>query len=143
MPLLHTWPLFDQQRHFELGTILSSVVTDLIIPTKVGQLGISHAGCWECDLTNNCLTWSGGVYDLFGLPRDAAISRQEIVALYTEESRAVMEQLRSHAIKHRRGFTFDATIRPVIGGQRRMRLIAAPICEGTRVLRLHGLKMLI
>jgi hypothetical protein len=142
-PLPLTWPLFEQDQHFELGTILSSVVTDLIVPAEVGRLGIAHAGCWECDLADNSLIWSGGVYDIFGLPRDATITRKEIVALYCEESRVAMERLRSYAIRYRRGFTLDAEIHPVIGGQRRMRLITAPICEGTRVVRLHGLKFII
>jgi hypothetical protein len=38
----------------------------------------------------------------------------------------------------------DAEILPAVGGQRRwMRLIAAPICNGNRVVRLHGLKLII
>jgi PAS domain-containing protein len=89
------------------------------------------------------LIWSGGVYDIFGLPRDASVSRDESVALYAEDSRAAMERLRAHAIKHRRGFTLDAEIRPANGASRWMRLIAAPVCEGGRVVRLHGLKLII
>jgi len=55
-----------------------------------------------------------------------------------------MERLRAYAIKHRRGFTLDAQIRPAVGGKYRwMRLIAAPVCSGERVARLHGLKLII
>jgi len=54
-----------------------------------------------------------------------------------------MERLRSYAIEHRRGFTLDVEIRPVTGGSRWMRLITAPICDGDRVMRLHGLKLAI
>ena len=89
------------------------------------------------------LTWSGGVYDIFGLPRGARVKRDEIVALYCEDWRAAMERLRAHAIKHRRGFTLDAEIRPVSGERRWMRLIAAPTCEGGVVRRLHGLKLIV
>ena len=57
---------------------------------------------------------------------------------------AIMERLRAYAIKHRRGFTLDAQIRPAVGGKYRwMRLIAAPVCSGERVARLHGLKLII
>jgi hypothetical protein len=54
-----------------------------------------------------------------------------------------MERLRSYAIRHKRGFTLDAEIRPVIGDNRWMRLIAVPIIEGDRAVRLHGLKVII
>lgn len=142
-PLHHSWPLADQSLHFELGLVLNSAVTDLIQPAEIGALGVHHAGCWECDLSDDSLIWSGGVYDIFGLPRDARVTREEIVALYSEHSRAPMERLRAYAIRHRRGFTLDTEIRPDIGGKRRMRLIAAPVCEGDRVLRLQGLKIII
>ena len=139
----HSWPIFEQPRHFDQGCILNSAVIDILEPARVGELGFHHAGIWECDLADNALTWSGGVYDLFGLPRGASVSRDEAVALYCEESRAAMERLRAYAIKHRRGFTIDAQIRPAVGGRRWMRIIGAPICEGNRAVRLHGLKLFI
>jgi len=140
----HSWPLYEQPRHFELGCILSCAAIDVVEPDEVGQLGVHHAGCWECDLADNSLIWSGGVYDIFGLPRGIQISRTDAVALYCEESRAAMDRLRSYAIEHKRGFTLDAEILPAVGGQRRwMRLIAAPICDDNRVVRLHGLKLII
>lgn len=143
LPLVHSWPLFEQGRHFDLGYVLNSAITDAIEPAFVGELGIQHAGCWECDLSDNSLTWSGGVYDIFGLPRGAVVSRAESVALYAEESRAKMEALRAHAIRHRRGFTLDAEIRPAAGTQRWMRLICAPVCEDGQVVRLRGLKLIV
>lgn len=144
LQLHHSWPLCEQPRYFELGCILNCAVIDAIVPAEVGHLGIHHAGCWECDLTDNSLIWSGGVYDIFGLPRGEHVSREEAVALYCEESRATMERLRTYAIEHRRGFTLDAEIIPAVGGGRRwMRLIAAPVCEGELVVRLHGLKLII
>src|SRR5690349_7621991 len=100
--LKHSWPLWEQPRQFELGHVLSCAVTDVIEPVKTGALNLHHAGCWECDLSDNSLTWSGGVYDIFGLPRDARISREQCVSYYSEESRAKMERLRAYSIKHRR-----------------------------------------
>jgi hypothetical protein len=139
--LHNTWPLWEQPRQFELGRILNSVITDLVDPPQVGILGLHHAGCWECNLKDDSLTWSGGVYDIFGLPRGAPISRDEAVARYCENSRAVMESLRTYAIRHKRGFTIDVEIHAAIGANRWMRLIAAPVCDGDRVVALHGLKM--
>lgn len=142
-PLHHSWPLYEKARHFELGCLLNCAVTDAVSPAQVGQLGLHHAGCWECDLTDNSLIWSGGVYDIFGLPRGVRVSREEVVALYSEGSGAAMERLRSYAIRHRRGFTLDAEIRPAIGGSRWMRLIAVPVCDDDRTVRLHGVKLII
>ncbi len=141
LELSHSWPLFEQARHFELGSILESAAIDAISPATTGAVGLQHAGGWECDLSDNSLIWSGGVYDIFGLPRGAKVSRGEAVARYCEESRSAMERLRAYAIKHRRGFTIDVQIRPAVGENRWMRLIAAPICDGGQAIRLHGLKL--
>jgi PAS domain-containing protein len=143
LPLYHSWPLYEQQRHFDLGCILNCAVTDAVEPTEVGALAPHHAGLWECDLADNSLIWSGGVYDIFGLPRGAQVTRDEATALYGEGSRAAMERLRAYAIEHKRGFTLDVEILPVVGQRRWMRLITAPICNGDRVVRLHGLKQII
>ena len=143
LPLVHSWPLTEQGRHFELGLVVNSVITDAIAPAAIDRLGVHHVGCWECDLEDNSLIWSGGVYDIFGLPRGARLTRAEAVAFYGEESRAKMEALRSHAVRHRRGFTLDAEIRPAVGANRWMRLICAPVCEQDRPVRLHGLKFIV
>lgn len=143
LQLNHSWPLFEQARHFELGSVLNSAITDVLEPPQVGALNVHHAGCWECNLADEKLTWSGGIYDIFGLPRDASVTRDDVVALYAEHSRAALERLRSHAICHKRGFTLDAQIHPLIGGVRWIRLICAPVCEDGRVVSLHGLKLVI
>lgn len=143
LQLCHTWPLFEHSRHFELGLVLNSAVTDAIDPGQVGSLGIHHAGCWECDLSNDALSWSGGVHDIFGLPRHVRVTRAEALSLYSERSRAAMERLRAYAIRHKRGFTLDIELHPAIGGSQWTRLIAAPVCEDDRVVRLHGLKLVI
>jgi PAS domain-containing protein len=141
--LKYTWPLWEQPRRFELGHVLSAAVTDVIAPMEVGSLGLHHAGCWECDLSDDSLVWSGGVYDIFGLPRGVRISREECVAFYCEESRAKMERLRSYSIRHKRGFTVDVQIRAAVGESRWVRLIAAPHCAANRAVRLHGLKLIV
>jgi len=143
LPLFHSWPLAEQGRHFDLGFVIDSVITDAIPPGDIDQLGMNHVGCWECDLADNSLIWSGGVYDIFGLPRGSRLTRDETVALYAGESRAKMERLRAYAIRHRRGFTLDAEIRPAAGAPRWMRLVCAPVLEGDRPIRLHGLKFIV
>lgn len=143
LPLNHTWPLWERTRHFELGHVLSSVVIDVIEPSAIGELGLHHAGCWECDLSDNSLIWSGGVYDIFGLPRGVEVKRSDAVLYYCEESRAKMERLRSYSVRHRRGFTLDVELRAAVGHCRWMRLITEPVCIENQPVRLQGLKLII
>jgi len=148
LPVHHSWPLYERDRYFELGQLHGpdtlDAVADMadVAARRAAEPG--QPGWWECDLTdNNRLSWSGDVYDIFGLPRGAAVTRAETVALYADGSRAAMEKLRAYAIKHRRGFTLDVEIRPVTALPRWMRLIAAPLCVDDRIVKLHGLKFLV
>lgn len=140
LPLFHSWPIFDLDRRFDLGWLepVAAPGGDCVslADRLLAQRGI---GRWQCDLGDERLSWSPEVHDMFGLPRAARLWRADAVALYCEESRAAMERLRAYAIKHCRGFTLDVEVRA--GGMRRrwIRLVAAPVCEGDRVVRLHGL----
>ena len=143
LPLHHSWPLFERERRFELGHAFAWPASSPVVSQLPDELAARGVGLWECDLADNSLTWSAAVYDIFGLPRGTQVRRQEAVALYADDSYAAMERLRAYAIKHRRGFTLDAELRPAQGGPRWMRLIAVPICDGRRVVRLHGVKLAI
>jgi PAS domain-containing protein len=141
-PVHSGWPLYEAPRHFELGSILDCSATELADFAVRRVLGHSQAGWWDCNLSDNALTWTSGVFDIFGLPQGAPLTRDEAVALYCEESRAAMERLRSYSIAHQRSFVLDARIKPASGGAERwMRLIGAPVCEDGQPLRLHGLKL--
>jgi hypothetical protein len=144
LALGHSWPLWESGRHFDLGYVLNSVVTDVISPQQVGGLAVQHSGLFECDLLNQNLTWSGGVFDIFGLERGRSITREQALAHYSEDSRAKLDSLRAYAIRHRRGFTLDVEIRAAaVGETRHVRLIAAPELEGHEAVRLSGLKLII
>ena len=144
LPLYHSWPLWDRALHFDLGHVLNCAVTDAVLPDKIGELGVHHSGLWECDLADEGLIWSGGVYDIFGLERGSKITREIALRHYSEESRVKLGQLRAHALRHRRGFTLDVDIHAAsVGERRRMRIIAAPVCEGHTAVRLHGLKLIV
>lgn len=139
-----SWPLFEHGRRFELGHILNSAVADAIEPPQVGGIGLHHAGLWECDLADNSLVWSGGVYDLFGLERRMPITRQQALAHYSEDSRAKLERLRGHAIRNEVGFTIDVEIRAAaVGRTRHVRIIGAPVYDNGKPVRVHGLKLIV
>ena len=145
LPLHHSWPLYEEARHFDLGWVHRTSVrppdrSATAAPESGEALARLGVGVWRCDLAGDRLTWSEAVFDLFGFPRDAAVARDDAVACYCEGSRVAMERLRAHAIAHRRGFTLDVEIGPALERTRWIRLVAAPICEGDRVVALHGLK---
>lgn len=137
LPLTHSWPLFERDRRFELGATFDGTE---VLRDAPPLCTIFDVGRWECNLVDDRLSWSSAVYAIFGLPVGTAPVREEILPLYEEGSRALMEKLRAYAIRHRRGFTLDAELRPAGGGRRWMRLVAAPVIEDGRVIRLLGLK---
>lgn len=95
---------------------------------------------WKCDLASEALTWSAGVFDLFGIPRGAPVDRRETVEMYTSESRAILERVRADAIARRTSFLFDAQIRRTDGELRWMRVTADVACRGGRPVTLYGMK---
>jgi diguanylate cyclase (GGDEF)-like protein/PAS domain S-box-containing protein len=128
-----------------LGAVLRRAFPAESVPTDWGGLlergaALAGAGAWECDLNTNLLTWTDGIFDIFGLPRDARIRREDAVALYSEESRVEMERLRAHAVERRQSFTMDAKILRPCGDQRWMRLTAGVVCRNGRPTHLYGLK---
>lgn|SRR6185312_17148149 len=138
------WPLVEQGLHLDRSIILNSLIADVIDPPQVGEIGFHHAGIWECTLADQSLIWSGGVYDIFGLERSTPITRAQALSCYSEDSRAKLERLRSHAISHSMGFTLDIEIRAAaVRETRYLRLIGAPHFEGETAIRLHGVKLLI
>jgi hypothetical protein len=98
------------------------------------------AGWWECNLADNGLSWTGGIYALFGFEIGAAISRDDALGRYTEQARVILERIREDAIRQGCGFTLDAQLKPLAGRSPWLRIVAAPDIVNGRVVRLHGLK---
>jgi len=154
LPLNHSWPLEDVAARFSAGfapgTGLAAgekgqVCEDAMplphpLSLSAARLAARSIGVWSCDLATETLSWSVGVYDLFGLPKEERLVRSLIVDLYEPDSRRAMERLRAYAIRHSRGFTLDAQIRRVNGDRRWMRLTAVPLLREGKVVSLTGLK---
>jgi diguanylate cyclase (GGDEF)-like protein/PAS domain S-box-containing protein len=116
----------------------ASTISDAELYERAALL--TGSGAWSCDLSTERLTWTSGVFDLFGLPRDAAVDREQTLDLYCPESRAALERLRSAAIAARSGFTMEAQIIRPDGEARWMRLTAATRVSGQRAVELYGMK---
>ncbi|UCI34474.1 diguanylate cyclase domain-containing protein [Mesorhizobium sp. B4-1-4] len=100
----------------------------------------ARLGVWECSLPGEQLHWTDVVYDLFDLPRGAALDRSEIIKCYPAESRKALDSLRSRAIVERSGFTLDAEITTFAGRSRWIRITATVECEDGVPVRIFGMK---
>ncbi len=101
-------------------------------------LNLARIGAWACELETERLTWTPGVYDIFGYPMGNPLRRASIVDLYIDESRRNMELARAEVIRSGRAVTLDAEIRTWRGERRWMRLSINT--EGRRPVRIFGSK---
>lgn len=142
--LLENGSLFDEPRRFHLGCTFDHGGMDLAGVAVHRLLGRSGVGWWECELPTDELTWTTGVYEIFGLPLASPVTRAEAVSFYAESSRVIMERLRSTAIATNRGFVVDAEIRPANRARPQwMRIIGVPVNEGGATVSLNGLKLIV
>ena len=103
-------------------------------------LSAARIGAWECELETERLTWTAGVYDIFGFPVGNPLRRASIVDLYVDESRRNMELARAEAIRTGHAVTLDAEIRTWRGERRWMRLSIDTVREAGRPTRIFGSK---
>jgi diguanylate cyclase (GGDEF)-like protein/PAS domain S-box-containing protein len=103
-------------------------------------LGHARIGAWECELETERLTWTSGVYELFGYPMDSPLRRANIVDLYVPESRRNMEIARAEVIRSGRAVSLDTEIRTWGGEKRWMRLSINAVAENGRPVRIFGSK---
>lgn len=97
-------------------------------------------GAWECQLASQALTWTDGVYDIFGLRRGSTIHRGDTLDLYEEQSRLEMNRLRSRAISTGQAFSLDCRLKAADGQRRWMRLLVGVEHRHGRPARIFGSK---
>ncbi|MEF2552678.1 diguanylate cyclase [Aurantimonas sp. A2-1-M11] len=101
---------------------------------------VARIGVWECALPEQTLRWTDVVYDLFELPRGSPLDRDTILQYYPEESRLILEEIRSEAIAARGGFELDVEITTATGRLRWIRITATVECEQGMPVRIFGMK---
>ncbi|WP_333571259.1 PAS domain-containing protein [Sphingomonas sp.] len=107
---------------------------------RIGDPLIPLPAAWECDLATDALRWSPGVYDLFGVPRSEPLTRDDVIGMYTPESQALLEEVRTNAVAQGASFTIDVAIRRRDGELRKMRLTADVQFENGKPVLLYGTK---
>ena len=102
---------------------------------------MARIGVWECNLADNCLTWSDVIYDMFEIPRTTSFSREEILTFYTPASRAELGIKRAQAIADGGSFSMDAEIVTARGTRRWLRITASVDCDKAGLpQRIFGMK---
>jgi len=114
--------------------------TGTIDPLLDRAMALAKVGAWSCDLSDSRLSWTTGVYDLFGIPTHTALDRRQTIEMYTEESREALERLRTRAITIGGSFTLDAQIVRPAGDTRWMRITGEMTLNARGDSVLHGLK---
>ena len=100
----------------------------------------ARIGIWQCDLSDDSLIWTNGVYDLFEIPRNSPINRETTLALYTDASRRQTEAVRADAIANCADFSLDCEIITLTGKRRWMRLTGAVESRNGVAHRIFGMK---
>ncbi|SFC14173.1 diguanylate cyclase (GGDEF) domain-containing protein [Devosia psychrophila] len=100
----------------------------------------ARIGIWQCNLSDNSLIWTNGVYDLFEIPRNSAVTRELTLTLYTEKSRREMEAARSKAVADCTDFSVDCEIITTTGKRRWMRITGAVESRDGVAHRIFGMK---
>lgn len=101
---------------------------------------LAGIGAFECDLHDDTLQWTDGVFALFGFDRNNRLDRRETLALYTPPALDALEQARSAAIMARSTFELEAQIIRPDGVQRWLRIRAGVRSANGRATHLYGLK---
>ncbi|NVN85923.1 MAG: sensor domain-containing diguanylate cyclase [Rhodopseudomonas sp.] len=100
----------------------------------------ARIGVWECTLPQESLVWTDVVYDIFDLPRGAALDRGEILRCYPVESARELHKRRSNAIDQCSGFSLDTEIVTVKGNRRWIRITATVESVDGVAVRIFGIK---
>jgi diguanylate cyclase (GGDEF)-like protein len=100
----------------------------------------ARIGIWQCNLSDNSLLWTNGVYDLFEIPRNTPVTRELALAFYTDASRERMDAARSQAIANCSDFALDLEIVTAKGQRRWMRLTGAVESRDGVAHRIFGMK---
>lgn len=111
-----------------------------LLSRRENTLALASAGLWECRLRDEALEWTGGVYDLFDMPRGARLHRPQILDFYEPASRRLLAAIRARALTTSGEFRLDTEIVTARGRRRWIRIIGSVEMEGASPVRIFGMK---
>ncbi len=100
----------------------------------------AKVGVWQCDLSDNKLFWTNGVYDIFEIARTTPVTRELTLGFYKPESRIAMEAARAQAIANCTDFSLNVEIVTATGKERWVRLTGAVESRNGVAHRIFGMK---
>jgi len=140
-PALHDLFFREPPGRFALGHVLGPAPSEDGFADLLQHKDAAH---WHCDIANqDALTWSDKVYEIFGLPPGAPVTREVAVQRYRDHSRGVLDRVRSFATSHKCGFLLDAEISSQSEESKWIRIAALPILDEGRLVGLRGAKRIL
>jgi diguanylate cyclase (GGDEF)-like protein len=110
------------------------------VELQARALELAGIGSWQCDLHTDVLTWTGNVFDMFGIARAERVLRPDVVWMYDEPSREELERLRAEAIRTCGRFSLDARIVRQDRSERWIRIVAGTLASGGYATHLYGVQ---
>jgi len=99
---------------------------------------LADVGAWEYDPATEDLSWSEGVYDVFGVPRSFEPTPAAAFEFYHPEDRDAVKTAVDRALADRERFDVEARIETGAGAVRWLRTHGSPLVDDGEVVRLRG-----
>ncbi len=128
-------------------------IYEILQPHAIGSLEFLHLrqlfdrsfraariGVWECSLPEETLSWTDTVYEFFDLAPRSPLVRDEVIKLYTPETRMLLNDARDRAIRTGEGFVVDAHIVTAKGNDRWIRITACVEFSNGTAASIFGVK---
>ncbi|MBS1154126.1 MAG: multi-sensor hybrid histidine kinase [Proteobacteria bacterium] len=100
---------------------------------------MTHIGAWAFDVLTNEIYWSDETYQIHGVsPRTFTPTVENIVALFTPESRAVWASAVEETIRTGESHVLELSLRTPAGQLRQVKAVGEVIIENGKVTRILG-----
>jgi PAS domain S-box-containing protein len=99
---------------------------------------LAKIGSWEVDLQTMQLTWTPGVYQIYGFPMNQVPDLQSINKLYSSKNRKILNQIFAQSIQKNAKYEFELPFSNVQGKLVWSKAIGKPIVENGQVTKLQG-----
>lgn len=99
---------------------------------------VSRMGGWQYDVVNESLTWSQGVYEIYGLSANDKISVEYAISFYKQSDQEKISLLFQEAILNKKSYTGEFGFCDAHGNHKWIRTTGNVICDGELVTHVYG-----